>query len=426
MFSSVRGASLPKVAIALPRELVIATAVCVRQNPNDESHRQGIYGCGTDPRTVSVNGSRRTRCEKVPGGAVVNLTRVSGFALIAWVCLASPTLARAQSLLLTLPDVSQRASVSQRLGITDITVDYHRPLVAGRKIFGGLQPYGEVWRAGANYNTTVEFTDSVRVNGRVLPRGKYGLHMIPGASSFTVIFSRNATSWGSFTYDSTEDALRIPVSAVAIPLQEALTYEFDDPEPGSVVLTMKWERVAIPIKIDVDVPGIAAASLRSQLRGLVQTTWQAWEEAANYLLENSLNASEALQYAERAVYMEDRFETEITKARALKTLGREEEARMVQTKALAMGTQRQVYNFARTLQRVGQQNAAMEIYRNDVKRDSTSVYGRLEAVRLAVAAHDFPGAIGEAAAALAAASPSLKPAIEGLLAQLKDGVDINR
>src|ERR1041385_3841517 len=94
--------------------------------------------------------------------------------------------ADAQSALLTLPDLSQHARLTQRVGLTDITVDYHRPLVAGRKIFGALQPYGEVWRAGANYNTTFETTDSVRVEGRWLPNGIYGLHMIPGASSWVI------------------------------------------------------------------------------------------------------------------------------------------------------------------------------------------------------------------------------------------------
>src|SRR5689334_8290697 len=91
---------------------------------------------------------------------------------------------RAQSAILVLPDVSQHARLTQRIGLTDITIDYHRPAVAGRKIFGALQPFGEVWRAGANYNTTVEFTDSVRVEDHPLGRGIYGLHMIPDASSW--------------------------------------------------------------------------------------------------------------------------------------------------------------------------------------------------------------------------------------------------
>jgi len=337
-----------------------------------------------------------------------------------------PVASHAQSAIITLPDVSQRARSTQRIGLTDITIDYHRPAVAGRKIFGALQPYGEVWRAGANYNTTIEVTDSVAVEGHPLPRGIYGLHMIPNASSWIIIFSKNATSWGSFTYDSTEDALRVVVKPQTISPQDILTYEFDEPRAKSVVLTMRWERVAVPIRIDVDVPRLVAANLRNQLRRRVQTEWQAWEEAANYLLENGLSSDEALRYANQSIQIEDRFENEITKSRALAALQRTAEARTVQTKALSLGTQAQVYTFTRTLQRLGQQAAAMEIFRSDVQRDPNSVYGHLEATRLAVAAHDFDKAIKECAAALAIAPPDLKSAVDAILSQLKQGVDINR
>jgi tetratricopeptide (TPR) repeat protein len=345
---------------------------------------------------------------------------------IAAALVIQPLALRAQSAIITLPDISQHARTSQRIGLTDITVDYHRPAVAGRRIFGALQPYGEVWRAGANYNTTFEVTDPVQIEGRPLGRGVYGLHMIPGASSWIVIFSRNSTSWGSFTYDSTEDALRVTVTPQMIPPEEVLTYDFDDPRASSVLLTMRWERTAVPLHITADVPHLVAASLRNQLRGRVQTEWQAWEEAANYLLENGLDTTEALQYATRSTQIEDRFENEITRARALTDLGRSAEAKSAQAKALSLGTQTQVYNFARTLQRLGQQQAAMEIFRSDVQRDPNSVYGHLEATRLAVAAHDFDKAIKECLAAEAVAPAGLKSSIEGLVAELRQGVDINR
>src|SRR5215475_6363348 len=110
---------------------------------------------------------------------------------------------------LKLPDVSQAAEVKQRIALTDITVNYHRPLVNGRKIWGSLVPYGQVWRAGANENTTIAFSDPVTIEGKPLPKGAYGLHMIPNENEWTVIFSKNSTSWGSFTYDEKEDALRV-------------------------------------------------------------------------------------------------------------------------------------------------------------------------------------------------------------------------
>ena len=112
---------------------------------------------------------------------------------------------------LNLPDVSQAAEVKQRIALTDITVNYHRPLVKGRKIWGGLVPYGKVWRAGANENTTIEFSDPVSVEGKSLDKGTYGLHMIPNPDSWTVIFSKTNTGWGSYSYDQKDDALRVTV-----------------------------------------------------------------------------------------------------------------------------------------------------------------------------------------------------------------------
>src|SRR5881227_2330349 len=112
---------------------------------------------------------------------------------------------------LNLPDVSQAAEVKQRIALTDITVKYHRPLVNGRKIWGGLVPYGKVWRAGANENTTIEFSDPVSVEGQPLAKGIYGLHLIPGENEWTVIFSKNSSSWGSYSYKQKDDALRVDV-----------------------------------------------------------------------------------------------------------------------------------------------------------------------------------------------------------------------
>lgn len=345
--------------------------------------------------------------------------------LVAFMLLGAAS-ADAQSALLTLPDLSQHARVTQRIGLTDITVDYHRPLVAGRKIFGALQPYGEVWRAGANYNTTIEITDSVRVEGRLLAKGIYGLHMIPGATSWVVIFSNNSTSWGSFTYDSTEDALRVRVTPQTIPHVEALTYSFDDPKPSSVMLTMRWENVAVPMRFDIDTPRLVAQKLRLQLRGRAQTEWQAWEEVANYLLESSLDANEALRYADQSIQIEDRFENEVTRARALRALGRLAEADSTQAKAVAMGNQAQVYSFARTLQRLGQQRAALQIFLQDSRKHPGTWTSHLEGARLAVAASDYRQAMVETKAAIALATPAMKAPLQQVLVQLENGVDINR
>src|SRR5438067_13774930 len=132
-------------------------------------------------------------------------------ALLAIGSLVPPATELSAQSLLNLPRASQHALVTQRVGITDITINYSRPLVNKRQIWGKLVPYGQVWRAGANENTTIEFTDPVTVEGKQLARGIYGLHMIPGESEWTLIFSKAATAWGSFSYKQQEDALRVSV-----------------------------------------------------------------------------------------------------------------------------------------------------------------------------------------------------------------------
>ena len=334
--------------------------------------------------------------------------------------------AEAQSAILKLPDVSQHARFTQRIGLTDITIDYHRPLVNGRKIFGGLLAYGKVWRAGANENTIFEVTDAVTINGQPLPKGTYGLHMVPGESSWIVIFSKNSSSWGSFTYDQTEDALRVTVAPRTIENHEVLTYEFDDPKPDSVVVTMCWEKVAVPFKIEVNTPQITEDSLRSQLRGRAQFEWQPWMEAANYLLSNNLKPEEALEWANQSIQNEDRFENEITKSRALEALGRKDEARATRDKAIAIGTQLQVQNFARGLQAQGRQQEAIELFRINIKKDPNSWIAHNEAARIAVAKGDFDTATKEMKLALAAAPEPLKDPHADLVRRLENRQDINK
>jgi hypothetical protein len=331
-----------------------------------------------------------------------------------------------QSAMLNLPRLSQRALVLQRIGITDITIDYHRPQVRGRKIFGGVEPYGKVWRAGANENTTIAFSDPVTVDGHPLAKGVYGLHMIPGESSWVVIFSKNATSWGSFTYDPAEDALRLQVTPKTVSGQEILTYSIDDPTMTSAVVKMRWETTEISFKVGVDTPQIVNASLKNQLRGRVGFEWQPWMEAANYLLDNHLSAGDALKYADNSINNEDRFENEFTKARALTALGRKDEAKAAQEKAISMGTQPQIHDYARGLQAQGHYDEALELFRANIKKDPNSWIGHNETARIAVADGDYDTAIKEMKLAIPVAPANMKPQVENLVVQLQNKVDINK
>jgi len=226
----------------------------------------------------------------------------------------------AQSFVLDLPDKSQQAEVSQRIGLTEVTIRYHRPLVNGRKIWGDLVPYGKVWRTGANINTTISFTDPVTIEGKPLDAGTYGLHTIPNADEWTLIFSKNATSWGSFTYDAAEDALRVNVKPRASEPHNALTFDFEDVEPDAAVVALQWEKLAVPFRVAVDTHRITQASLGRQLRTLERYTWMSWNDAANYLLSQNIALEDALKYANKSIELEDRSENEFTRAKILDAL----------------------------------------------------------------------------------------------------------
>src|SRR5207247_10168002 len=169
---------------------------------------------------------------------------------------------------LNLPDGSQVAEVKQRIALTDITVKYHRPMVNGRKIWGGLVPYGKVWRAGANENTTIEFSDPVSVEGQPLAKGIYGLHMIPNPDSWTVIFSKTNTAWGSYSYKQEEDALRLNVKPGPLAeMKEALEFEFEDLKPDSTAVTLKWEKLGVPFTVSIKDSDPTLQDIGAQLKG---------------------------------------------------------------------------------------------------------------------------------------------------------------
>src|SRR6266550_3434364 len=200
------------------------------------------------------------------------------------------SLAHAQSTILDLPRPSQHAVVTQRIGITDIT-----------------------------------FTDPVTVEGKPLPKGTYGLHMFPGEKEWTVVFSKNSTSWGSFTYDEKEDALRVTVKPEPAEMTEALTCVFDEVKPDSTKVRLMWEKLAIPFKVDVNTNEIVQASLHNQLRGLSQYTWWGYDDAASYLVDNKLNMDDALKYEEASIQNEERFDNLLKKSRILDGMGKKDE-----------------------------------------------------------------------------------------------------
>jgi tetratricopeptide (TPR) repeat protein len=327
---------------------------------------------------------------------------------------------------LDLPDVSQHAVIKQRIGLTDVKVTYHRPLVNGRKIWGGLVPLGEVWRAGANENTVVEFSDPVTIEGQALPKGTYGLHMIPTADTWTVIFSKMATAWGSYTYNQAEDALRVTVKPHPAEMEEALEYEFEDLQPDSATMTLKWEKLAVPVKIAVT-PEATLANIRGQMRGRAQYEWQAPMQAANYCLTHKINLEEALKWADLSIQNEERFENLTTRADVLKAMNKPDEAKAAWEKAIAKTTAPQLYSYGRRLQSEKKDAEAMDIFKDVAKRYPNTSFAHLSNARVKSAAGDFTGALEDAKKAQAVAiSDQQKTAIKGLIDRLTAKQDINK
>jgi Protein of unknown function (DUF2911) len=329
---------------------------------------------------------------------------------------------------LKLPDVSQAAEVKQRIALTNIIVKYHRPLVNGRKIWGGLVPYGKVWRAGANENTTIEFSDDVSVEGKPLAKGLYGLHMIPNADSCTVIFSKTNTGWGSYSYDQKDDALRVDVKPKTLPQsEEALDFEFEDLKPNSTAVTLKWEKLGIPFTVSVNDADQTLQNIRAQMKGAGQFAWQAPDQAAQFCLTKKIDLDEALRWADLSIQNEERFENLSTKADVLKALNRPDEAKTTWNKALEKAAAPQLYTYGRQLQNQKKGDEAMEIFKEVAKRFPNGVYGYLAQARIKSAAGDFAGALSDAKQAQSAApSEGQKQAIQGLIDRLQAKQDINK
>src|ERR1700676_574333 len=334
-------------------------------------------------------------------------------------------LSPAQSFVLDLPLQSQRAQISQRVGITDITISYHRPLVNDRKVWGGLVPYGQVWRAAANKKPTSTFAERVRIEGKPLDRGTYGLHMIPNADEWTIIFSKNSTSWGAFTYDQAEDALRVNVKPKPADMHNALTYDFDQLKPDSAVVEMAWEKIAVPFKVSVNVHEVVEASLKKQLRNLSQYTWMSWDDAANYLLAEKIALDDALMYANKSIENEDRYDNELTKSTVLTALNRKDDAAAARKRALDLASPLQVHAYARQLMGEKRSEEAFVIFRENAEKHPDLWFVHSGLARMYCAQGKFGDAAKEMKLALAGAPDNQKSYVEGLVRQLEKRQDIN-
>ncbi len=339
---------------------------------------------------------------------------------------------------------NKKAIVGERIGITDVTIDYNRPGVKGRdgKIWGQLIPPGLTdqgfgntkqapWRAGANENTTIDFSTDVKVEGQPLAAGKYAFFISYDKDESTLIFSKNSSSWGSFFYNPTEDALRVKVKPVpAEKSVEWLKYEFTDQKPTSATVALQWEKFVIPFKIEVDLPATQIASFRKELQTDRGFQWEAWAQAAQWCVDNNTNLEQALVWSDTAVSLNfggDRsFQSWSTKAQVLDKLGRGSEAAEVMKKALPFGNEFEVHQYARQLLTAKKTQEALQVFKMNYDAHPGDYVTAAGLARGYSATGNYTEALKYAQIALPLAPPGAsKAAMEKAIETLKSGKDFN-
>jgi tetratricopeptide (TPR) repeat protein len=372
--------------------------------------------------------------------------------LAAAAVLAASVTSFAQSPSITLPPSgdNQRSEVIQQIGIVRASIEYSSPDVHAPngedrrgKIWGGLVPYGihdlgfnnrkGPWRAGANQNTIFTVSHPVKIDGQPLPAGKYGLHMLAGEREWTIIFSKNSTSWGSFSYDQSEDALRVTVKPEKSPYREWLAYDFTDRLPDRTTVALLWEELRVPFTISVDdMTTLYIDNMRRELRTLPGFRWQEWQAAANYCLQQNKNFPEALTWAENAISLpgvgQSNFSTLSTKAQILEKMSKTTEAAEVMAKAMDLPNvlPTEIHQYGRRLLTQGNTKEAFAVFQKNAKRFGDMWPVHVGLARGYSALGDYKTALKHAELALTQAPDDLnKKSLADAVVKLKQGQDMN-
>jgi hypothetical protein len=276
-------------------------------------------------------------------------------------CFATAAFAQIQT-----PRPSQKASVMQRIGVTDVTITYSRPGVKGRQIWGDplpeqkaqgeatldnqnerpkgapIVPWGHVWRAGANEATQFVVTDEVLINGQKLPAGSYSLHTIPQKDAeWTIVFNTTANQWGSFSYDTAKDALRVKVKPETLPTsQEWLEYTFDPVTEDSAQVNIRWEKISVPFTVKVpDVGALTLVKLKTAVAEAKPDDWRTPLQAGVYLINNNNPADDqqGMAWIDQSIKVKETFQNLSNKANALYKLGKKDEAFALADQAIQKG-----------------------------------------------------------------------------------------
>ena len=339
---------------------------------------------------------------------------------------------------------NKKAWVGERIGITDVTIHYDRPGVKGRegKIWGQLVPAGFTdlgfgsskaapWRAGANENTTIEFSTDVMVEGKPLHAGRYALFVAYDPNETTVIFSNNSTSWGSFFYNEQEDALRVKIKPQQTEQPvEWLKYEFTDQTANSAVVSLFWEKMRFPFKVEVDLTKTELASIQNELRSDKGFNWTAWDQAAQWALQNNTNLDQALLWADTATSANfggaNLFQPNATKAAVLQKLGKNDEADALMKKVLPLANMNEVHQYGRQLIAQKKAKQALDVFKMNYDKNPNQFTTLVGLTRGYSATGDYKTALKYAQQALPLApNQQNKTNVQTMIDKLGQGKDVN-
>ncbi|HEX4959696.1 MAG TPA: DUF2911 domain-containing protein [Thermoanaerobaculia bacterium] len=377
--------------------------------------------------------------------------RLLALLAVALLLAALPAAAQINGLSLPPSGNNQYASVTQGIGLVRVTITYNSPKVHSPtgedrhgKIWGALVPYGMAnlgfgtcgdqcpWRGGANENTVFTTSHDVLVQGKLLPAGSYGVHFIPGKDEWTIAFSKNSTSWGSFFYDAKEDALRVTAKPDKSDYHEWLTYEFTERTPSQATAALKWEDLQVPFTIAVEHPDdLYVEALRHELRNSPGFSYQNWDAAAQYTVQAKSHLDEGLRWAQAAAgppIGQENFTTLSTLAQLQAANGKVDDAKKTMEKALndpAAGPI-EIHLYGRQLLAQKKNDEALKVFQLNAQRHPNVWPVHVGLARGYAAVGRTKEALAEAKLALPQApDEGNRKSLEGMIKSLEDGKPIN-
>jgi hypothetical protein len=245
----------------------------------------------------------------------------------------TPMLANAAQI--RLPEPSPQATVSQEIGISTVTISFHRPGVKGRTIWGGLVPWNAIWRLGANEATTIELSHAATIDGHAVDAGKYAIFAIPGREKWTLVLNSRSEQWGAYFHDPSRDVLRFEVKPVAAPFEEWMKFAIDPVADDTLEAAMHWERLRVPFRIRFPVRKMVWDDIDRVLRDPARASWDDFHTAARYALTTGERLDEAMKWIDRSMEKEESFWNYELKARLLHARGERTEAFAQMGRAIA-------------------------------------------------------------------------------------------